>query len=177
MINLDQELAATLSPQERYDIISFAMNAADDNGFINSFVYERALYMYAAIVLYPDQKDDLSSRVADNILDAWEYMIGENIIQTMLQEHKVAIELLTKEAQTWYEEYAEWAHSVRGILDVVQDYTGEIVDSAAKRLQQTSDETGVAQLLNIADDWGMNRQMPQVENNVVPLDDSLFNKE
>lgn len=70
MINLEIEKSLALDAQERYDIISFAMDAADDNGFINSFVFERALYCYAAIMLYPELKEDLSEKVASNLINA-----------------------------------------------------------------------------------------------------------
>lgn len=70
MINLETEKSLALDAQERYDIISFAMDAADDNGFINSFVFERALYCYTAIMLYPELKEDLSEKVASDLINA-----------------------------------------------------------------------------------------------------------
>ena len=70
MINLENEKSLALDAQERYDVISFAMDAADDNGFINSFIFERALYCYAAIMLYPEKKDILSQAVAADLIQA-----------------------------------------------------------------------------------------------------------
>lgn len=70
MINLETEKSLALDAQERYDIISFAMDAADDNGFINSFVFERALYCYAAIMLYPEIAEELSEKVISNLISA-----------------------------------------------------------------------------------------------------------
>lgn len=70
MINLETEKSLALDAQERYDIISFAMDAADDNGFINSFVFERALYCYAAIMLYPEYKEQLSELATINLISA-----------------------------------------------------------------------------------------------------------
>ena len=66
MINLIFEHDSHLSSQDRYDIISFAMEAADDNGFINSFVYERALYCYAAIMLYPERREEIGNLLSDS---------------------------------------------------------------------------------------------------------------
>ena len=43
MIDFEKEKSLALDAQERYDIIAFAMDAADDEGFINSFIFERAL--------------------------------------------------------------------------------------------------------------------------------------
>jgi hypothetical protein len=70
MINLETEKSLALDAQERYDIISFAMDAADDNGFINSFVFERALYCYAAIMLYPEHKEELAELATSNLIAA-----------------------------------------------------------------------------------------------------------
>lgn len=70
MINLDLEKTLALDAQERYDVISFAVDAADDNGFINSFILERALYVYAAIMLYPEKKDEVSSLIVNNLISA-----------------------------------------------------------------------------------------------------------
>ena len=42
-INLDVEKQRKLSTQDMYDILHFAAQSAEDNGFVNSFVFERAL--------------------------------------------------------------------------------------------------------------------------------------
>jgi hypothetical protein len=70
MINLETEKSLALNAQERYDIISLAMDAADDNGFINSFIFERALYCYAAIILYPELREELSELATINLISA-----------------------------------------------------------------------------------------------------------
>ena len=59
MINLAQEESYKLSAKDRYDILSFAIEAADDGGFVSSFVFERAMYLYAAIILDEDRADDI----------------------------------------------------------------------------------------------------------------------
>jgi hypothetical protein len=46
------------------------MDAADDNGFINSFIFERALYCYAAIMLYPEHKEELAELATSNLIAA-----------------------------------------------------------------------------------------------------------
>ena len=51
MIDFEKEKSLALDAQERYDIIAFAMDAADDDGFINSFIFERALCCFDGAVL------------------------------------------------------------------------------------------------------------------------------
>lgn len=157
MINLDTEKSLALDAQERYDIIAFAMDAADDNGFINSFIFERALYVYAAIMLYPARKDELSKSAANDLLATWNKLMEDDLFDDMMDDHRDTINVLTQEAQAWFEEYSDWAHSARGILDVVQQFSGGILQDAAARLTTTAEETGVKDILQVADDWGMTR--------------------
>lgn len=178
MINLEIEKTLTFSAQDRYDIISFAMDAADDNGFINSFVFERALYCYAFMMLRPERKDELAPIAAENILTCWNKLIEDNSIKEMIDDYEEEINLLAAEGQVWFEEYSDWAHSARGILDTVQMFSGDIVQNAANMLRNTAEETGVNEILDVANDWGMTRNAlaPQV-NEVIEetAKESLFN--
>lgn len=177
MINLIFEHDLHLSSQDRYDIISFAMEAADDNGFINSFVYERALYCYAAIMLYPERREEIGDLLSDSPIVAWEQLIEDGTIATMKEEYNEELNVLSDEGAVWYDEYADWAHSARGILDMVQNFTGDIVQAAARKLQGAAQQSGVSELLDIADDWGMNRKIaePSIEVKYSkPVSNSLF---
>lgn len=157
MINLETEKSLALDAQERYDIISFAMDAADDNGFINSFVFERALYCYAAIMLYPEYKEELSELATINLISAWNKILEENIFEQMIKTYEATIIILCQEAENWFKEYSDWAHSARGVLNIIQQFSGDMVQNAAARLTGTAEETGVSDLLEIADEWGMTR--------------------
>jgi hypothetical protein len=42
MLSIKLEQQMPLSPQEQYDIINTALNMANDNGFFNTFIFERA---------------------------------------------------------------------------------------------------------------------------------------
>ena len=180
MINLETEKSLALDAQERYDIIAMAMDAADDNGFINSFIFERALYVYAAIYLYPEHQESISKAAAQNLIKAWNILIENDFLINMVEEHEQVLEQLSKEANIWYEEYSDWAHSARGILEMIQEYSGNIVQGAASRLTSTAQETGVTELLEIAKDWGMDREAlkstPEPKTNIVEAE-SLFKTE
>ena len=178
MINLSFEEKTALDAQERYDIISYAMDAADDSGFVNSYIFERALYCFAAIILYPDRKEALATLISINLLDGWKHLVQDGTIQEMMEKYPDELKMLAEEGKIWFEEYSDWAHSARGILDVVQQYSGNIVQSAASRLTQTAESTGVQDLLNVAEDWGMTRDALKPEQEVNPYnvisDESLF---
>ena len=180
MINLSFEKTSALDAQERYDIISMAMDAADDNGFVNSFIFERALYCFAAIIFYPDRKEELAALASVNPLDSWMKLVEDGTIQKMKEEYPEELNALVEESAIWYEEYADYAHSARGILEMVQSFTGNLTQNAAQLLTKTAEDTGVHELLDTADKWGMNRRAlaPQVETHPNIIDaESLFKNE
>lgn len=157
MINLETEKSLALDAQERYDIISFAMDAADDNGFINSFIFERALYCFAAVLLYPEKKEEITSALTNNPIETWNNLINDGLIAKMQKDFGSTLDQLADEADIWYKEYSDWAHSARGVLAIVQQFSGDIVKNAASTLKQTAEESGVEEIINIANEWGMGR--------------------
>lgn len=158
MIDLEKEKSYALSAKDRYDILSFATEAADDGGFLNSFVFERAIYSFAAIILEEDkaQKADIQSRVAANLIEAWDHLVQNNIIQEMQEKYAEELEQLAQEGWAWFEEYENFATSARGILNLVEQFSGDIVQSAANRLNDTMQESGASTIIDIADKWGLN---------------------
>lgn len=171
-MDLSKEKESKLSSRDRYDILTFAIEAADDGGFVSSFIFERAIYCYAAIVLAEDNlKDDIRSKVADNLIDAWDYLVQNNIIQELKDEYQKEFDLLAEEGEIWLEEYELFSSSARGVLSVVEQFTGDSVVNAAAALKDTAEQTGVANILEIADEWGMNRR------NLVPEKKVVENKE
>jgi len=157
-MNLAQEKTCSLSARDRYDILTFAISAADDNGFVNSFIFERAMYCYAAIILTEDDmKDDIRARVSENIIDAWDYLVQNNIIQELRDRYADDLDYLAKEGGVWLDEYDTYATSARGILSLVETFTGSAVSDAVNALRATAEESGVANVINIAQDWGMTR--------------------
>lgn len=178
MINLKIEKSLALDAQERYDIISFAMDAADDNGFINSFVFERALYCFAAVMLYPEQKEIISEALAISPVETWKTLVNNGFIEQMIKDYEPTLNQLAEEAQIWFKEYSDWAHSARGILDIVQQFTGDFVGNAANTLKASMQETGAEQLIDIANEWGMGRDAlkdaPKEEEKETD-EESLFN--
>lgn len=152
-MDLSKEKESKLSSRDRYDILTFAIEAADDGGFVSSFIFERAIYCYAAVVLAEDNlKDDIRSKVADNLIDAWDYLVQNNIIQELKDEYQKEFDLLAEEGEIWLEEYELFSSSARGVLSVVEQFTGDSVVNAAAALKDTAEQTGVANILEIADE-------------------------
>lgn len=166
-INLNEHKTLRLSAQERYDIIDFATQAAEDNGFMNSFIFERALWLFAAIRLCEDRRDEITMLIADNLLNAWDILLEDGTIEDMVANFKEELEVLASEGVTWFEEYTAYAHSARGLLGTLQQFSGDIVKNAAQQFQNMQTNGEFQQVLDIASNWGMN-------NGQVDLSESLF---
>lgn len=155
-ILFETETAKKLTSQDMYDIIHFAAQSAEDNGFVNQFVFERALYAYAAIILYPDRKEEIGSMVSNNILDAWDALLDEGTIEDMNKNFAVDMDALGRIGSIWLDDYIKYLQSARGILSSFQEFSGDIIQTAVEKFKTVSDEVGANQILEIANNWGMN---------------------
>lgn len=175
-IDLLFEKDKSLSTQDMYDIINFSLELAEDNGFVNSFIFERAMYLFAAIVIDQDLKQELSPRIAENINDAWDYAIERGIIENLAENYENDLSTLAQLGETWFEEYVHYNCSARGLLNTIQEFSSDIVQAAAQQLQNSANASGIQDVLKIADNWGLNNIDPE-KSNIVPFpvqDDSLF---
>lgn len=155
-ILFEAETAKKLTSQDMYDIIHFAAQSAEDNGFVNQFVFERALYAYAAIILYPDRKEEIGRMVSNNILDAWDALLDEGTIEDMNKNFAVDMDALGRIGSVWLDDYIKYLQSARGILSSFQEFSGDIIQTAVEKFKTVSDEVGANQVLEIANNWGMN---------------------
>lgn len=169
-ILFETETAKKLTSQDMYDIIHFAAQSAEDNGFVNQFVFERALYAYAAIILYPDRKEEIGRMVSNNILDAWDALLAEGTIEDMNKNFAVDMDALRRIGSVWLDDYIKYLQSARGILSSFQEFSGDIIQTAVEKFKTVSDEVGANQVLEIANNWGMN-------NNPEKEVQSIANKE
>ena len=173
-LNIDKEKTSALSSAAQFDIINFAIQAAEENGFLNSFIFERALYCFAAIVLNDDRKDEISHLVSQGVIEAWEKLVEDGTMDELVNDYAEALDDLSDNAQRWFEEYGKYTISARGLLNNIQELSGTIVQSAADRLRDASSETGILDVLKIADDWGMNNRLPMEEKEVEKNPESLL---
>lgn len=155
-ILFETETAKKLTSQDMYDIVHFAAQSAEDNGFVNQFVFERALYAYAAIILYPDRKEEIGRIVSDNILDAWDALLADGTIADMNENFAVDMDALGRIGSVWLDDYIKYLQSARGILSSFQEFSGDIIQTAVEKFKTVSDEVGANQVLEIANNWGMN---------------------
>lgn len=164
-IQLNAEKKRKLSTQDMYDILHFAAQSAEDNGFINQFVYERALYAYAAVILYPDRKQELAAAISNNILDAWDVLIKDGTVENMDKDFSIDMEELARNGSIWLTDYSGYLQSLRGVFSSFQIFSNDMVDSAVKRFKNTFNDNKAEEVLNILDKWGMNNNPNETQSN------------
>ena len=150
------ETTRKLTSQDIYDIIHFSAQSAEDNGFVNQYVFERALYAYAAIILYPDRKEEIGRMVSNNILDAWDALVSDGTTSEMEKNFSSDIKILGEAGSVWLDDYIKYLQSARGIFSTFQTFSGDIVESTVNRFKDAFNESDAKTVLEIADKWGMN---------------------
>lgn len=150
------ETTRKLTSQDMYDIIHFSAQSAEDNGFVNQYVFERALYAYAAIILYPDRKEEIGRMISNNILDAWDALVSDGIFSDMETNFSADLKILGEVGSVWLDDYIKYLQSARGIFSTFQTFSGDIVESTVNRFKDAFNENDAKTVLEIADKWGMN---------------------
>lgn len=158
-MHIEQEKNCVFSPQETYEIISTAIDMADDNGFVNSYVFERALYVCAARIIYDDRFDEINASLIENgsPLVTWKELLDDGTIDQMITEHNESLDYLASLGQNWFEEYTEAAHSLRSLVDVIQTLMDGMAGNIGKQLDAFKQDADVQNVINIADKWGLDR--------------------
>ena len=158
-MNLEQEKSNVFTPQETYEIISTAIDMADDEGFVNSYVFERALYVCAARIIYEDKNEEINTSLLEDgsPLITWKKLLDDGTIDQMNAEHSESLNYLASLGEIWFEEYTEAAHSLRSLIDVIQTFTDGMAGNMGKQLDMFKQDTEVQNVIDIADKWGLDR--------------------
>lgn len=166
-MDIAKEKDRVLTTQDVYDILNFSIQQADNDGFVSSYIFERAMYCYAAILLYEDRKEELISMISTNLLDAWDSLIKDGTIENMFEFYNADCDYLSYEGESWFYEYVEYATSMRGIMDTFQTTIGDASMQMTEQFQAAMKNPQLQEVNEIADKWGMNNKLD---------DNSLFSE-
>ena len=162
MKKLDYQLerAIKLSTKQVETILDFAIQAANDNGYMSSLVFQKAMFVFAATVLYPDRKEEISAAIGSqyDISAIYDKLNEEEFFEKMDADFCETMEYLRDVSVDWFEDAKSYAHSARGLLDSLNTLSGDIVKSTVAQLQKTDQSGDVAQVLQIGDALGVNRK-------------------
>lgn len=177
MINIEEVLNCPLTSQEIYDMINSCLEKAEDNGFLNQFVFERALVCHEVLLLIEDLDDIDGPMVAENPLTAFDHFLEMGYIQNLIKNHTDTVTYIGKIAAQYFEDYEKYLLSVGGVLNKAEIFSSEVLQNMAGQMNDLTKNGDIQETLKIANEWGMNRQPAKAEN---PVDsekvlDSLFN--
>jgi len=176
MINIDEALNCPLTSQEIYDMINSCLEEAEDNGFLSQFVFERALACHEVLLLIEDLDDIDGPMVAENPLTAFDHFLEMGYIQDLSKNHTDTVAYVNKIAAQYFADYEKYLLSIGGVLNKAEIFSSQVLQNMGGQIKELTDNEDIKRTLQIADEWGMNRQPPKVEN---PVDtkqvlDSLF---
>jgi len=171
MFDIEYEKSKKISTEQMSMILDMAAQAASDGGFISSYIFYRAAYVFAAQVLYPEKKDTIASTVGVgyDIRLAFDLLVQDGTIEDMQTTYEVDMKKLDSAAETWYYEVSDYQQSARGLVDSITTLSGDIVKSATEQLQQVANGD-VKIIQEFADRWGFNRPTPGEDNAVSAAD-------
>jgi hypothetical protein len=176
MLNIEQIKNCPLTSQEIYDMINSCLEEAEDNGFLNQFVFERALVCHEVLLLIEDLDDIDGPMVAENPLTAFDHFLEMGYIQNLIKNYTATVDYIGKIAAQYFEDYEKYLLSVGGVLNKAEIFSSEVLQNMAGQFNDLTKSGDIQETLKIADEWGMNRKPAQVENPVPATEilDGLF---
>lgn len=165
MIDFELEKNRTLTTEQIAMILDLAAQAASDGGFASSYIFERAVMVFAAQLLYPEKKDEIAAMIGSgyDIRLAFDALLSSGLLEEMNENFAPDMQMLEQEEWIWLEEVKEFQQSARGILDSINTLSGDIVQSAVQQLQQAA--SGDVKIIEeFANRWGFDRPTPGEDN-------------
>lgn len=154
MINLEELQDIAFDTQEQYDIINAALDNAEDNGFLNAFVFERALICHEILHLNIDfdEDDPTTEEVNNNPLIAFDHYVAQGYVTQLSQEYKATADYMSKLAATYFEDYREYLLSLGGVINKSEIFSSQVLQNMAKQLQGVTENSEIKDVLNIANE-------------------------
>jgi hypothetical protein len=154
-INIEMEKNRTISSQEAYDVVQFAIAVAASDNVIDSFVFSRSLYIALALVLYPERKDEISAHVEDGALQVWDMLLKDGTIDDMLTNYSSDCDFVAEVGNEMFEDFCKYNDSFRGIIDALSTIISDSVSNLTGELKQITDSKELKQVLQLAAKLGI----------------------
>lgn len=158
MIEVLNEKKSALKARDINDVISFALQDSTNDGFVNAYVFERALYVYSYLILSNDKdvSDKVRSTISnDGILEAWDYLLKNGEIEKMYDSCKEDLALIEDSADIVFNDYKEYAKSTRSALDSMQILNNDIMQQAMSNMSSIVNSDEYKNIMDIANKWGL----------------------
>lgn len=156
MIKVKQEKELKLSAGEINAILSFAFGEATNNGFVNRFVFERAMYVYAYVVLMGKNIDVDDDILDDNVLNVWNTILLDGTVERMTKEYENELVVIQNAAADIFEDYRDYQRSVRGVAGALGDAIDNVLGQLSSIAKDGLTPEQYREIMDIASKWGLN---------------------
>lgn len=179
-INIPVEKEYFITPQQTYDIISAAIEDAYDNGFINKYVFYRAMLSHLYVTLEDlDETNAAEEHMNVHISPLGYWYEHIDVISDMIDKYQKEMNYLEETTSQWIQDYIEFAYSTRGMIDNLSDLMEDMTQRAEDDLLSIKAQDQLKTAMEIADKWGMNNdvevdiQDETIESTIIPVDSLL----
>lgn len=152
MLNIEQIKNCPLTSQEIYDMINSCLEEAEDNGFLNRFVFERALVCHEVLLLIEDLDELDGPMVAENPLKAFNHFIEVGYVDQLIEHFGEVVEYIGQIATPYYDDYEKYLLSVGGVLNKAEILSSKVLQNMAGQVQNVIENDDIKQTLHIADE-------------------------
>lgn len=154
MIDLNFEHNKKLSTQFIYEIINDALQVAEDEGFLNSFLFQRALYVFAAATLYEDQTKNIMEKIPQ-FPQLWDELVENGVIDKLKQEYSEELDMLCAIGQEWFNEYDEHIHSSYAVVTAISNIVNNFTSNFQNQVNEFTANEDISKVIETAKEWGM----------------------
>lgn len=164
MINLKNEKDCRFSAQTVYDIIAEATDFADEDGFVNPFVFERALYLLAYASSNEEVRESIATQLTEGItiLEVWDKIIAEkeDEFDQFINEYSLDLKYIAEEASLWQEDYLKYVTSPRGLIEGLSPILEGLAEKLSGQMSSLQNDERLKEALSIANKWGLDMENP-----------------
>lgn len=161
MIDFKAEKECKFTAADIYAIMDIAAQNANDNGYLNYYVYERCLLLHAIKICYPEKLDEVVAAMDSNVLEAWDKYLKDGTIEKMMDEYSDSIDILNDIAEIYFMEYREYLMSIRAVATDFQQVVGKGAEQGNENIANLFLNKDVEEVRAIADKWGINNSTMQ----------------
>lgn len=161
-IDLSKEKNNIFSARVRYDIIADAIEAAYDDGFMNEFIFPRVVLLGITAQYFEDdfeydKKSFDSPREAIKAmpLEIWDTNLQNDLLIKIVNTIPQEINDILLISNHWFEDYKEYAYSLRGLMDNIGPFMQGITQQANDDLNSMLQNGELREAINIGKDWGL----------------------
>lgn len=160
MINMELETKSALTAKDVNGLLAFAVGEAETDGFLNRYVFERAAYTYLYILLVnEDDRQEIIERLNEvGVLEVWQSLVAGGKIDEMLKEHSIEVEQVSKASDAIFDDYSDYAKSIRGSLVQMQGVSNDIMRNAMQEMSKNMSSEQYKDIMSIAEKWGMTNE-------------------